>query len=75
MHAIVENAVYGLNDEQSPGQILLENRHLLRSYADSRNRVTSIGQDMCKLHWLIQLQRGLMRTVNNVIESLESSSQ
>ncbi|KAG1766642.1 hypothetical protein EDD22DRAFT_844828 [Suillus occidentalis] len=28
MHAIVKNAVYGLNAEQLPGQILLENRQL-----------------------------------------------
>lgn len=70
MHAIVENAVYGLDDEHSPAQILLANRSLLVSYAESRNRVTNIGRDMCKLHRLIQLQQGLMRMVNNVIESL-----
>ncbi|KAG2746631.1 hypothetical protein P692DRAFT_20876032 [Suillus brevipes Sb2] len=75
MRAIIENAVYGLNAEQAPAHILMENRQVLASYADARNRITGIGQDMCKLHRLIELQQGLMRTVNNVIVSLENDKQ
>ncbi|KAG2743340.1 hypothetical protein P692DRAFT_20878741 [Suillus brevipes Sb2] len=71
MRAIIENAVYGLNAEQAPAHILMENRQVLASYADARNRITGIGQDMCKLHRLIELQRGLMRTVNNLTAYLE----
>jgi hypothetical protein len=75
MRAIIENAVYGLNAEQAPAHILMENRQVLASYADTRNRITGIGQDMCKLHRLIELQWGLMRTVNNVIVSLENDKR
>ncbi|KAG1778649.1 hypothetical protein EV702DRAFT_1044506 [Suillus placidus] len=75
VHAIIENAVHGLNTECVPGQILMENRHLLGTYADARNRVTDISHDMCQLHRLIQLQHGLLRNVNHVIESLESDPQ
>ncbi|KAG1768246.1 hypothetical protein EV702DRAFT_1253447 [Suillus placidus] len=75
MHAIVENAVYGLNSELAPGQILLQNRHILSTFTDARNRVTAIGCDMCNLHQLIQLQCGLLRTINHVIGSLENDVQ
>ncbi|KAG1778074.1 hypothetical protein EV702DRAFT_1196490 [Suillus placidus] len=75
MHAIVENAVHRLNAERVPGQILMDNRHLLGTYADARNRVTNISHDMCQLHRRIQLQCRLLRNVNHVIESLESDLQ
>ncbi|KAG1837174.1 hypothetical protein DFJ58DRAFT_846606 [Suillus subalutaceus] len=42
---------------------------------NARTRVTNIGDDMCKLHQLIQIQRGLLKTVNHVIGSLEDAAK
>ncbi|KAG1852168.1 hypothetical protein F4604DRAFT_1933734 [Suillus subluteus] len=75
VHAIVENAVHGLNSDQVPAQILMANRRVLDTFADARNRVTDISYDMSMLHWLIQLQRGLLRMVDHVIASLEDRLQ
>ncbi|KAG1781326.1 hypothetical protein EV702DRAFT_1193506 [Suillus placidus] len=44
MHAIVENAVHGLNSSRVPAQILMENRHILGGFAEARNRVTEVGK-------------------------------
>ncbi|KAG1839430.1 hypothetical protein F4604DRAFT_1940834 [Suillus subluteus] len=66
VHAIVENAVHGLNSDRVPAQILMANRRVLNTFADARNRVTDIGYDMSMLHQLIQLQRGLLRTVAHI---------
>ncbi|KAG0692374.1 hypothetical protein DFH29DRAFT_1008773 [Suillus ampliporus] len=74
IHAIVENAVHGLDDSCAPGQILMENRHVLGGFAEAQNWVTSVGLDMCKLHHLIQLQCWLLKLVDHVIGSLENSS-
>ncbi|KAG1771389.1 hypothetical protein EV702DRAFT_1049012 [Suillus placidus] len=75
MHAIVENTVHGLNSSQVPAQILMENRHILGGSAEARNRVTKVGQDMCKLHRLVHLHCRLMKLVNHVIESLKNVKQ
>ncbi|KAG1856168.1 hypothetical protein F4604DRAFT_1932034 [Suillus subluteus] len=75
VHAIVENAVHGLNSDRVPAQILMANRRVLDTFADAQNRVTDIGYDMSMLHRLIQLQRGLLRTVDHVIGSLEDRPQ
>ncbi|KAG0693783.1 hypothetical protein DFH29DRAFT_1006936 [Suillus ampliporus] len=72
IHAIIENAVHGLDYSRALGQILMENRHVLRGFAEAQNRVTSVGSDMCKLHRLIQLQRRLLKSVDHVIGSLEN---
>ncbi|KAG1891930.1 uncharacterized protein F5891DRAFT_986424 [Suillus fuscotomentosus] len=73
VRAIVENAVYGLNDSCIPDQILFDNRQIFGMFADLRNRVTEVGLDICKLHGMIQLQRRLLRTVDSVIASLEDN--
>ncbi|KAG1840757.1 hypothetical protein F4604DRAFT_1939956 [Suillus subluteus] len=75
VHAIVENAVHGLNSHRVPAQILMANRRVLDTFADTQNRVTNIGYDISMLHRLIQLQRGLLRTVDHVIGSLEDRPQ
>ncbi|KAG1868421.1 hypothetical protein F4604DRAFT_1682350 [Suillus subluteus] len=75
MHALVENSVQGLNLSLMPGQILFENRGMLGAFADARTWVTDIGDDMCKLHRLIQIQRGLLKTVNHIIGSLEDAAK
>ncbi|KAG1849740.1 hypothetical protein F4604DRAFT_1934767 [Suillus subluteus] len=75
MHALVENFVHGLNLSLMPGQILFENRGMLGAFADARTQVTDIGDDMCKLHRLIQIQHGLLKTVNHVIRSLEDAAK
>ncbi|KAG2341412.1 hypothetical protein BDR05DRAFT_949741 [Suillus weaverae] len=71
-HAIVENAVHGLNDSRAPGQVLMDNQELLGWFTDTRNQVTNVGQDMCQLHRLVHLQRRMLDTVNHVIASLET---
>ncbi|KAG0692271.1 hypothetical protein DFH29DRAFT_882730 [Suillus ampliporus] len=45
IHAIIENAVHGLDDSRAPGQILIENRHVLGGFAEARNQVTSVGSE------------------------------
>ncbi|KAG0701030.1 hypothetical protein DFH29DRAFT_876209 [Suillus ampliporus] len=72
VHAIVENAVHRLDYSRAPGQILMENRHVLGGFAEAQNRVTSVGSDMCKLHRLIQLQHRLLKLMDHVIGSLEN---
>ncbi|KAG1834635.1 hypothetical protein DFJ58DRAFT_735768 [Suillus subalutaceus] len=72
MHALVQNAMHGLNNSRAPELILCQNRHLLDMFADAHNRVTNAGNDMCKLHRLIHLQRRLLKTVDHVIKSLEN---
>ncbi|KAG2337828.1 hypothetical protein BDR05DRAFT_952342 [Suillus weaverae] len=71
-HAIVKNVVHGLNDSWAPGQVLMDNRQLLRWFTDSRNQVTNVGQDMCQLHGLVHLQCQMLDTINHVITSLET---
>jgi len=73
--AIVENAVHGSTDDRVPAAIVLENRQLLGWFSDTRNRVTGIGQDMSDLHRLLQFQRRMLKTVNQVISSLETEQQ
>ncbi|KAG2748633.1 hypothetical protein P692DRAFT_20874386 [Suillus brevipes Sb2] len=73
--AIVENAVHGLTDDRVPAAIVLENRQLLGWFSDTRDRVTGIGQDMSDLHRLLQFQRRMLKTVNQVISSLETEQQ
>jgi sulfopyruvate decarboxylase TPP-binding subunit len=75
MHAIVMNAVSGLTSSRLPAHILMSNRDILGGYAEARNQVTDIGRDMCKLHRLIQLQRRMVKSLDQVIESLEGESQ
>ncbi|KAG1777877.1 hypothetical protein EV702DRAFT_1044911 [Suillus placidus] len=41
---------------------------------DAQNWVTDIGHAMCNLHQLIQLQHGLLRTVNNTLDAKIASS-
>ncbi|KIK33287.1 hypothetical protein CY34DRAFT_18462 [Suillus luteus UH-Slu-Lm8-n1] len=74
-HAIVENAVHGLNYSRSLAHILMENRQLLGWFADARDRVTDVGQDMSQMHRLIHLQRRMLKTVNQVITSLETDGR
>ncbi|KAG2737979.1 hypothetical protein P692DRAFT_20760131, partial [Suillus brevipes Sb2] len=73
--AIVENAVHGSTDDRVPAAIVLENRQLLGWFSDTRDRVTGIGQDMSDLHRLLQFQRRMLKTVNQVISSLETEQQ
>ncbi|KAG1766484.1 hypothetical protein EV702DRAFT_1050659 [Suillus placidus] len=75
VHAIVKNAVHGLNDSRAPGQVLMDNRQLLGWFTDARNRVTDVGQDMRQLHRLVHLQCRMLDTVNHVIASLETDEQ
>ncbi|KAG2047805.1 hypothetical protein BDR06DRAFT_976451 [Suillus hirtellus] len=65
----------GLTFSQLPAHILMSNRNILGGYAEACNRVTNIGRDMCKLHRLIQLQRHMLKSLDQVIESLEGESQ
>lgn len=74
-HAIVENAVHGLNYSRSPPHILMDNRQLLGWFVDARDRVTDVGQDMSQLHRLIHLQHRMLKTVNQVITSLETDER
>ncbi|KAG2353905.1 hypothetical protein BDR07DRAFT_1495481 [Suillus spraguei] len=71
VHAIVENAVHGLNDSRTPSQVLIDNRRILGSFANARDRVTDAGRDMCKLHRMLQLQRRMVKTLDEVIGALE----
>jgi hypothetical protein len=75
VHAIVENAVHGCNESRTPAHVLMDNRQVLSWYADAHNHVTNIGQDLCKLHRLIQLQRRMSKTVDQVIKSLENRKE
>lgn len=75
MHPIVMNTVSGLTSSQVPAHILMSNRDILGGYAKARNQVTDIGKDMCKLHRLIQLQRCVVKSLDQVIESLDNESQ
>ncbi|KAG2746278.1 hypothetical protein P692DRAFT_20876386 [Suillus brevipes Sb2] len=73
--AIVENAVLGSTDDRVPAAIVLENRQLLGWFSDTRDRVTGISQDMSDLHRLLQFQCRMLKTVNQVISSLETEQQ
>ncbi|KAG2108743.1 uncharacterized protein F5147DRAFT_652730 [Suillus discolor] len=74
VHAIVENAVYGLNGSCVPSQILMDNRQTFGMFAESQNRVTDVSLDICMLHGMIQLQCQLLRTVDSIIVSLEDNN-
>jgi hypothetical protein len=74
-HAIVQNAVHGLNYDWTPAHILMENRQLLGWFADARDRVTDVGQDLSQLHRLIYIQRRMLKTVNQVIASIETDER
>ncbi|KAG1854640.1 hypothetical protein F4604DRAFT_1932703 [Suillus subluteus] len=51
VHAIVENAVHGLNSDRVPAQILMANRWVLDTFADAQNRCDNhIGARHVHLH-------------------------
>ncbi|KAG1767943.1 hypothetical protein EDD22DRAFT_844280 [Suillus occidentalis] len=74
-HAIMENAIHRLNYNRTLVHILLENLQLLGWFADAQDQVTNIGQDLSQLHRLIHVQRRILKMVNQVITSLETSEQ
>ncbi|KAG1721905.1 uncharacterized protein EDB91DRAFT_1088319 [Suillus paluster] len=75
LNAIGSDMIHDRDLSRGPAQILMDNRRILGGFAEARDRVTAVGTDMCRLHHMIQLQRQLLKSVDQVIKSLMKSEQ